>query len=153
MQEKLVEILIYVLNEVRKSNKPIDEIDVSFLEQNGFTKSEIGFVFSWLFDRLNRKINISKQYDDETQKSFRVLHNAEKIAISPDAYGYLIELRELSIISNSEIESIIERALLSGFEQIDVPAIQYVIASVLFDPVNQDSNTGRLVINPKDTIN
>ena len=152
MQERIVEILIYVLSEVRKTNKPIGEIDVSLLEQRGYTTSEISLAFSWLLDRVSKDVELTKVSLEQQSTSFRVLHNAERFAISPEAYGYLLQLRELNIISDIELESIIERSILSGFEQLEVPAIQSIVALVLFDAERPDFNRSGMIINSNDTI-
>jgi uncharacterized protein Smg (DUF494 family) len=152
MQERIVEILMYVLNEVRKTNKPIGEIDVSSLEQRGYSKAEISFAFSWLLDRVSKGVDVPRVLPERNSTSFRVLHNAEKFAIAPEAYGYLIQLRELNIITDIEFESIIERTILAGFEQLEIPAIQSIVASVLFDSDRPDFNRGGMIINSNDTI-
>jgi uncharacterized protein Smg (DUF494 family) len=153
MHEKIVEILIYVLNEVRKSNKPLGEIDFKALERKGYTQSEISTAISWLYERLKPERDIAEHRLEFRPPSFRVLHPAERFILSQDAYGYLIQLRELHILSDQELELVIERAMLSGYEQITTPEIQSIVSSILFTSVESfDQRRGQIMLNGSDTI-
>jgi uncharacterized protein Smg (DUF494 family) len=152
MQERIVEILMYVLNEVRKTNKQIGEIDISTLERQGYSQTEISLAFSWLFDRLSGNIEQAPRLPEQHSTSFRILHQAEKYVITTEAFGYLIQLRELNIISDAEFEIIIERSLLSGFERLEISAIQAIVASVLFDAGHSGKNRGEMIFHSNDTI-
>ena len=52
MHERIVEILMFLVSEL-KSNKQLNDIDVSFLTKSGYTQSEISTAFSWLFERMS----------------------------------------------------------------------------------------------------
>jgi uncharacterized protein Smg (DUF494 family) len=130
MQEKIVEILLQVLNEIQKTNKPLAEVDITALEKKGYTSSEISTAFSWLIDRIQAK----KSGKEKTRtRSFRILHSAEKEVISSEAFGYLLSLHELNLISNAELETIIERAMMSGFDKLDQEDIRGIALTVIFD--------------------
>jgi uncharacterized protein Smg (DUF494 family) len=149
MYEKIVEILIYVLNEVRKTNKPLGEIDISQLEKKGYTEAEISTAFSWLFDRLRTGVELRMDVQNRNRGSFRVLHTAEQQVITPDAFGFLLQLQQLNIISDSDLEIVIERAMLSGFDRLSAADIHDIVATVLFDT---DSARGHVFLDSNDTI-
>ncbi len=153
MHEKIVEILIYVLNEVRKTNKPIGEIDFKALERKGYTQSEISTAISWLYERLVPEREVAEHKKEFRPPSFRVLHPAERYILSQDAYGYLIQLHELNILSDQELELVIERAMLSGYEQITSAEIQSMVSSILFTSVESfDQRRGQIMFSASDTI-
>lgn len=131
MYQKIVEILIYVLNELQRTNKNPAEIDVSVLEKKGYSTSEISTAFSWLYD----KIQANNLLPDEQQQkhSFRILHNVEKGVITSEAYGYLLLLHELNLLTNAEMELIIDRAMMSGFAELGTDEIKSIVLSVMFD--------------------
>ncbi len=151
MQERLVEILVYVLNKVRTTNKQIGEIDTSALEKQGYSQNEISLALSWLFDRINAEPEQTPAFDQHSV-SFRVLHPMEKHAITPEAFGYLIQLRELHIINDSQVEMIIERAWLNDSGRLDVPAIQSIAASIVFSLEHSSWREGDIIIPADDTI-
>lgn len=136
MQEKIVEILIQVLNEIQKTNKPLTEVDIAALEKKGYTVSEISTAFSWLIDRIE-----NKKFENEKNQthSFRVLHSAEQEVISPEAFGYLLSLHELNLVSDVELETIIERAMMSGYDRLDQEEIRTIAMSVIFDTADMRS--------------
>lgn len=153
MHEKIVEILIYVLNEVKKTNKSLGEIDFKALERKGYTQSEITTAMSWLYERLISEREVVERKDTNRPQSFRVLHPAERFIISQEAYGYLIQLRELNILSDYELEVVIERAMLSGYEQLSASEIQTIVNSILFANLESaDSRRGQIIFNTSDTI-
>ena len=51
MKEKVVEILLYLMSEIR-DDKRLADIDLNDLQNRGYSQSEISAAFSWLFDTL-----------------------------------------------------------------------------------------------------
>jgi uncharacterized protein Smg (DUF494 family) len=152
MQEKIVEILIYLIGEIRK-NTPITDIDLSVLSQRGFSTTEISTAFNWLFEKISHGENIVTETGEISSTSHRVLHDAERMVITSEAYGYMIQLRELGLISDMDIEVIIDRIMMSGYPTVDGEEIKSHVAALLAE--NDDSLNGgsRTMLNGKDTIN
>ncbi len=112
MQGKLIEILIILMNEINRRGVEFERMEMlsgKLLDQ-GYSKSEISTAFSWMIERfaaLNNNIQ-------PNPKSYRVLHDIEKIFISPEAYGYLLQLNALGLLNMEEMEKIIERSFISS---------------------------------------
>ena len=149
MHERIVKILIYVLDEARRTNKPIGEIDLAPLEHKGFSTAEISTAFSWLFDRLRSGGEIKNAVAQTDGMSFRILHPMEQYTVTPEAHGYLMQLKELGIINDAEFENVIERAMISGFERLTMLDIQEIVSSVLFE---REDSSGKLMFDSHDTI-
>jgi uncharacterized protein Smg (DUF494 family) len=150
VKERIVEILIYIMSEMQ-SNKGIGEIDLGSLKDNGYTQSEISAAFSWLYDnmRLN-EVGVSHE-GIPVEGSRRVLHEIEKQMLSTDAQGYLIQLRELQLLNDRDLEIVIERVAISGFDKLSPAELQEIVASVLLARGNSpDAN--RSALNNSDTI-
>ncbi len=150
MQERIVEIILFLVNEM-KSNKQLSEVDVSFLTENGYTPTEISTAFSWLFERLSvgHKLVLGEA---DTRLSHRVLHDAEKMIITPEGYGYLLQCRQLGLLTNSDIETIIERIMAAGFSSVGVPEMKSFVAGMLLDSDSPTGRSGRIALNSSDTI-
>ncbi|HDZ11003.1 MAG TPA: DUF494 family protein, partial [Bacteroidetes bacterium] len=121
MNERVVEILVYLMSQIRADNDKIDRIDgmSKELRNQGYTENEINTAFSWLFEKI--QTNQEEIFDEpqfELRHGFRVLHEAEKVVIHPEAHGYLIQLKELGIITQSDMEQIIERAMMLGVSSV-----------------------------------
>lgn len=147
MQERIVEIILYLVNEL-KSNKRLSEVDVSSLERDGYTASEISSAFSWLFERLSVGQFMMTPTEGNSD-SHRLLNDAEKMIIDPQAAGYLLQCRQLGVISNADVEAIIERIMTAGFSSVGLTEIKSFVASYLFDV---DGMNGQIAFGLNDTI-
>lgn len=151
MQEKIIEIIVFLINEMR-NNKRLGEIDLRILSDHGYTENEISTAFSWLFDKINLGENILANEEPNTPHSYRILHDAERSIITPDAQGYLIQLRELGLLDESAVETLIDRVMMTGFSKVDLMEMKILIASLLFDYDDSNHLGSRLMLNSKDTI-
>ncbi|HDL78601.1 MAG TPA: DUF494 family protein, partial [Bacteroidetes bacterium] len=90
----------------------------------------------------------------ELRHGFRVLHEAEKVVIHPEAHGYLIQLKELGIITQSDMEQIIERAMMLGVSSVTDDDIKSIVVSLLFNSDDADDQLlGRTIMDKNGTIN
>lgn len=152
MYERIIEIIVYVLSEL-KQNRNISEIDVQELENLGYTSSEISTAFSWLVDKAELTEPIFNSISTARKESFRVLHNAERQLFTKDAWGELIELHSLGLITNEHIEIIIERGLLSGMREIDSQMLKQIVAQIVFNTFALNFNNARVMLRGNETIN
>lgn len=151
MQERIVEIIVYLIHEMH-ADKRLGEIDLRVLSDKGYTQNEISTAFSWLFDKIHLGDNILPAGRRRSQHSHRVLHDAERNVITAEAYGYLLEMRELGLLDDMEIELIIDRIMMAGFGSVTILEMKSVVASVMFDYDDSNRIGSRLMLNSKDTI-
>ena len=147
MQERVVEIILFLVNELR-SNKRLNDVDVSSLTRDGYTQSEISSAFSWLFERLS----IGKSFTDASggaSTSYRILNDAEKMVIGSEAFGYVIQCQQLQLLGNADVETIIERIMAAGFAAIGLAEMKSFVAGYLFDLENSG---GQVSLGTNDTI-
>jgi uncharacterized protein Smg (DUF494 family) len=151
LYEKIIEIIVYLLSEMKK-NKQLGEIEVEQLSNLGYTQNEINTAFSWIYSKIYAG---EKIFTEEIVKSrsFRVLHDVEKNVITPEANGYLIQLRELGLITDMDIETIIDKIMLSAYNKIEVEDMKSYIAAYLLDLDDMNNSNRRIALNTNDTIN
>ena len=135
MNERVVEILIYLMHEIRQKRGSIELMDgiSKDLIGKGYTENEINAAFSWLFERFksdNEDILVNEEAD---VNSYRMLSDIERLVVSSEAFGYLIQLRQLRLIEQSEMEQIIERAMMLGVGSIGIEEIKTVVAALFFN--------------------
>ncbi|MFH1008160.1 MAG: DUF494 family protein [Candidatus Latescibacterota bacterium] len=137
MQERVLEILVYLIGEYNQHQGSLHNI--SNLSQGlvglGYTENEINTAFSWLAERL-RGQSTAISSDEEMKEGVqghRMLHEVERLILTPKAFGYLIQLRELGLIDAYQMETIIERAMLMGSKNVAQDDIKALAASVLFE--------------------
>jgi uncharacterized protein Smg (DUF494 family) len=151
LYEKIIEIIVFLLTEI-KNNKQLGDIDVSKLSKLGYTQNEINTAFSWVYTKLYSGEKVFSEEQKDT-KSQRFLHDVEQNVISPEAYGYLIQLKELGLLTNLDIDIIIDRVMVSSFSKIELADMKLMIASYLLDIEDMNDSNSRMMINTKDTIN
>ncbi|MBK8550157.1 MAG: DUF494 family protein [Ignavibacteria bacterium] len=151
MQEKIIEIIVYILSEIRNS-KHISEIDLKRLNKDGYTEAEINTAFAWILSKIETGEKLLSD-PSFTLKSHRFFHNAEKNILTTEAMGYLIQMKELRIISDTEEEQIIDKVLLAGYQKAGVEEIKLILSTLLFDSEDNSSPLNRLVLLNNETIN
>ena len=150
MQEKIIEIIVYILSEI-KNRKQIGDIDLKKLAKIGYTESEINTAFAWIYSRINQGENIFKG-KKRSSKSKRFFHEIEKDILTTDAMGYLISLFELGLLSDTDDELIFDKIFYSGFEIIGKAELKILLASIILDLDNKSDKLDRLVLQNNDTI-
>jgi uncharacterized protein Smg (DUF494 family) len=135
MNERVMEIIVYIVNEMRSNQLFEDSNEFKLLSQkledSGYSQSEISYAFSWVLEKVNAELTPEEQ-DVQSPQTHRMLHDFEKLAISTHAYGYLIQLRELGLIDEMEMEQVIEKALLSENNPVNVHEMKQIVSQTLF---------------------
>ena len=60
-------------------------------------------------------------------------NNDENPILSDEAYGYLIQMIQLGILSEYQVDQILEKALISGDEYINTEKVKSFVVNILFD--------------------
>ncbi len=143
MNERVVEILAYIMTEMGGNQSQPDKLEIISrdLLQRGYSQHEISFAFSWLFERYNGESEELMQNTGATlTASFRVLHEAERMVIAREAYGYLLQLKQLRLLNDIQIEFVIERAMMSGLHRVSEAEVKTLAAAALFNSESASAN-------------
>ena len=146
MKEKVVEILVYIMSEIQE-NKRLQEIDIGELKNKGYTQSEISAAFTWLYDNVQIGEVQFARPAQAARNSRRVFHEAEKQVLSTESQGYLIQLRGLGLLDDRDFESVIERAMMAGYEKLSVEEVRDIVTAVLFAKESGGSSSGHSMLN------
>jgi uncharacterized protein Smg (DUF494 family) len=143
MQERILEIIVYLLNELQQGRMGKDKVDLTReLMVKGYTDVEVNLAFSWIFNYLKNpslerghsQIAYNEQLEDYPE--------FERLVITPDAYGFLLQLIQLGVIKESDIEMFVERAVAYGKDDIGVDDLKSIIATILFGLESRSSFNG-----------
>lgn len=150
MQEKIIEIIVYILSEI-KNSKEINEIDLKKLNKDGYTEAEINTAFAWIISKIDIGV---KLFEDPVfpSKSHRFFHDAEKNILTTEAMGFLIQMKELGVIKDSDIELIIDKIFLAGYQKAGPEEIKLIMSTLLFDGEKKAGVMSSLVLHNNDTI-
>ena len=148
MNERIIEIILYLISQLRRDSS-IEHIDVRELTADGYTDAEIGAAYSWLVDRES-----FGEYEGAHQsgKSFRVLHDSVKRLFRPEAYGYLLQLVAIGMISEMEFEVLISRAQLAGYEPLMIRDVKALVAMLLAEKSDAEVGGSRFMVSSNDTV-
>ncbi len=148
MNERVIEIILYLVSQIRQDT-PIEQIDVRHLSTDGYTDSEIGAAFSWIADRT---VFGGVERPVKSRTGFRVLHESERSLFEPEAYGYLLQLIEIGVLSDVDLEIILNRAHVAGLSALGVLEVKELVGMLLAESTDVGFNGSRLMLSASDTI-
>ena len=155
MNERVVEILIYLMHEIRQKRGNIELMDgiSKDLIGKGYTEKEINAAFSWLFERFKSDSEDILVNEEADVNSYRMLSDIERLVVSSKAFGYLIQLRQLRLIEQSQMEQIIERVMMLGVSSIGIEEIKTVVAALFLNSDNSEMlPLGKSMLDPDSMI-
>ena len=130
-------------------DKAADNISIS----KKYNKNILATAFSWIYEKTIRDISEASEYNGLVSSSKRIFSEEEKILIGTDNYNYLLHLNNIGLLTNYDLEIIVEELKLFPRELINTEAINVIIIS-LFLEVNTLTLPGsRLLLYSSDTIN
>jgi uncharacterized protein Smg (DUF494 family) len=131
--DRVLEIVVLLMSQIRESKGRIENLeDMSDrLKSQGFTDNEISSAYSWVLDQLQTDSQFLYNFS-HPGASFRVLTAKERQHFTIEAMGYLLQLRYLGLLSDGQMEQILERGALVGPPQVNLAQIKVVVGTVLF---------------------
>jgi len=135
MDQRIVEILMYVIGEIQSRKIRVEEIDgiSDELMQRGFSQREVATAFSFFMDRVNRDLNRVEVSPPQRDSSYRVLHDVERQYVGPEAQGYLIQLSHLGLLSMTDVEELVERCMIMGNLNMGGDEMKMLVATHLLE--------------------
>jgi len=146
---RVIDIIVYLMDQIDESGKGLSQFDrlVEDLHNRGYQEEEINIAFFWLLEKLHLRLSqLSRRNPHPTKKSSRILHSTERLHFSNAGYGYLIQLYQLGLIDDEQREQIIQKAILSGWDEIGEPEIKYLAARLLLNTDEEQMDPGHLLL-------
>lgn len=153
---RVMEVILFLVGEMRR-NKQLGDIDLGKLADKGYTESEVSTAFSWLFDKMALSVsqsNVTSLSNDSHigNTPFRIYHDLEQSFLSSEARGYLIQLRELGLLKDSEMELLIDRLWFTSSQSIGLENIRDLAAAIIFDFEDSSRIGSRMMLNVTDRV-
>jgi uncharacterized protein Smg (DUF494 family) len=136
VQEKILEIVVYLMNRLTDHQGSVSSFDEmsADLRSMGFTDTEISSAYSWLLKHFEDYPDSFATAAAKTDsRAVRVLSEAERRVISPEAYGYLLQLRQLNLLSIEQMEMILDRCALFISDPVDLSEIKVLASVAMFE--------------------
>jgi uncharacterized protein Smg (DUF494 family) len=165
-RERIIEIIFFLLKEIRE-NTPLTEIDLQPLSVRGFSEIEISTAFSWLIDKFStnpgddpvvlavpfgKRASMLDPSKNVENAGFRVYHDIERSVITPEARGFMLQMVELGLLSDSDQEFLIDRIMLSGISSATLEDVKELVSNTIFHFDSSFSTQGRLMLNGSERV-
>ncbi len=136
MQDRILEIVVYLMNQLNDQQGNLGSLDEmsADLRSMGFTDNEISSAYNWLLKHFDDyPESFSEGGRTVSNKSIRVLSEAERKVISPEAFGYLLQLRYINLLTTEQLEMILDRCTLFDAEPIDLGDMKVLASAMMFE--------------------
>ncbi len=151
MSSNVVDLIIYMVKRVHIGIS-LQEINMDTLK--GYNKSEISAAYSWLMQKFDHMDKSTVSKSSSNRPAPRVLHPSERLQVSPEVYGYLLELYYLGILDASSMERLIEYAVFQPEGIKSTSQIKQWVAGVLFNPEKEHPiNNSSISLKGNETVN
>ena len=110
MEERLSSLLLFLRQRFASDSRPEDV--EAYLTSEGYDQGQIGEIMALLFANLPGEPPRRERMASSSAATFRVLGPHERGRFAPDAWGHLLSLSGSGVLNASEMEHVIERALL-----------------------------------------
>ncbi len=152
MVTEIVNLLTDIFENLDKTSsldKAMDDISI----QKRYNKNILATAFSWIYEKTIRDLGEVAEHEELITKGKRIFAEEEKNLIDTENFNYLLHLNNIGLLTNYDLEIIIEELKLFPRELINTESINVIIIS-LFLEVNTLTLPGsRLLLYSSDTIN
>ncbi len=152
MLAEIVEVLAKI-TEMNKKNISEDEVAETIIKESKYNRSVIAAAYSWIHEKHKQNSNIRNVKSAEGSKGFRTLSNNEVILIGLKNYNYLLHFYNIGLLTNNDLEEIIEELKLFPDDEIKTESINLLILSLFLDLDKLTLPGSRLLLYSSDTIN
>jgi uncharacterized protein Smg (DUF494 family) len=153
MYDRIIEIIVYVMSEIKTINKLISEIDFGNLETLGYSQSEISAALSWILDTTESKNKFNIVSAPNSAFPLRILNESESEIFTPAAWSELNNYVMLGVISYEQLEFVIERFLIMNIRRIESDSINPIIADLLFSQALSVPNSPQVILHGFESVN
>ncbi|HHE46153.1 MAG TPA: DUF494 family protein [Bacteroidetes bacterium] len=143
MERHIVEILVILTREYPEgaiTREGLEPLNKEMIEM-GYSQQEIEAALLLYHSRQLTKQR-SNHLREFKSHAFRMLHEVEQAVLKPEAYGYLIKLQLLGLISLNELDEIIEKSVLLGGRKVDIDDVKTFVAAQIMEQDNNISAPG-----------
>jgi Smg protein len=140
MNENVIEIVSYLVKRIMHNEGMIEDEKklVKNLVNQGYEIDDIDMAFELIFSsNLNTNQNNNFEAEEgklEFNNSQRVLDFKEKFKLSLSAQGVLIRLSTLDLISDEELEKILDKSVHSRKPEINLKDLWKVLQKIINNP-------------------
>jgi Smg protein len=139
MDERLVELIIAIVDRLVDSetrSETVESITQSLITE-GYNAQEVNTAFMWLYHTVDESFFEDGRIirTDGSIGTVRVLNDFERTLITPEAYGYILQLSQLGLLDNLQIEEVIDRAMYSCGDMVELNDVKRIVPSIIIEGI------------------
>ena len=131
----LLDLIVKLLHHIQLG-KSLNDIDPAELNtSHNYNHSELSAAYSWVLQH-GPELKLRRQ-----QQVPRILHLAERMVLSKEAWGWILELQSLGLIDHFGVERIIERTMMQYHGRVTLSMVKEIVVPFLLesDRIQQSS--------------
>ena len=132
MVTEIVEVLAKI-TELKNKNISEEEIAETIQRESTYNKNVIAAAYSWLHEKYNQNYYLRLNRNSSESKSLRILSHEEGQQIGLKNYNYLLHFYNIGLLTNNDLEEIIEELKLFPEDAIEIENINLLILSMFLD--------------------
>jgi uncharacterized protein Smg (DUF494 family) len=123
----VLDIIVQLVQYLKQGHSIRDMDGIRKDLQPPFTEAELSAAYAWVMQHPQQEhARVPSPYQ-------RIFHAAERMILTKEAWGWLIELQNLGIIDHHIIERIIEKIMLHYQGKIDLTSLKSMVSSLILD--------------------
>ncbi len=151
MYERIIEIIVLVLAKLTQNNE-LNDINIDELTSRGYTQEEITTAFSWLLEQLENSTDFINDFKPNKDEAYRILSENEEDLFTKEAWGEIINLRNLGLLNNKSIESLIDWATVMGIDRMTTEQLKDYLAFNIFK-LQSDKSSNNFIFMGNQSVN
>ena len=139
MRNRILEIVVFLMDymgDERERQSEADDVSAA-LRNLGYSDQEISSAYTWFLEQFKGTPEQFFSKFPKNHSSQRMLTDTERMYITSDAQGLLIKLLDSTIISDEQMEAILERAIFFATEPITLEQIKIIASAVVFNETDE----------------
>ncbi len=135
MSDRIPEVVAMILEQLRAFVEG-DELALSdlsdALDRSEYDSDDVDAAFDFIFQALEPVSHETYAEQQPGRPSIRVLSEGERLALAPEAQGYIMRLRESGVLTDDQIEIVLEHATASRQPKMGVDEVRDIASDVVF---------------------
>lgn len=148
---EIVKVLEEIVNKL--NSEPAEKTFSRLSEKYKYDKNAVAAAYSWIYDKLIKDTYGKDFHFPAVNSSFRVFSDKEINAIGLKNYNYLLHFYNKGILTNNDLELILEQIKLTGGEEVTIEQITIIILSLFLEINNYTLPGSRSILYSSDLIN
>ena len=139
MDSRILEIVFCLMDYVQDSDDQMEDMSEysSSLMNLGYTEHEINTAYNWILGHSGSMPEHIYSVIPDRSAASRILTEAERARMTPQAHGFLLKLFNLGILDGEQFETVLDRLTLSSQRLVTPEQVKLMVSAVMFHEFGQ----------------